>query len=148
MRSTCLAALVCVVSFSALAQTAPPTGAESPRDRMKGCNAQSKAQSLKGAERKAFLSGCLKGEASAAPVQPGAAATPTSPTSTVGATRAPTTSSPSAAGRLPTSGQTAERDRMKRCGAEWRADKAAGKAPAGQTWPKYWSACNARLKGG
>lgn len=148
MRSACLAALACVVSLSALAQTPSPPGAESPRDRMKACNAQSKAQGLKGGERKTFLSGCLKGEASAAAVQPGAPATPGSPTSTMGASRGPTASSPSAAGRQPTSGQMAERDRMKRCGAEWRADKAAGKVPAGQTWPKYWSACNARLKGG
>jgi hypothetical protein len=148
MRSAYVAALACVLSFSALAQTASPTGPETTRDRMKACNAQSKTQGLKGAERKTFLSGCLKGEASAAPVRPGAGATPASPTSTVGASRAPTASSPSAAGRQPTSGQTAERDRMKRCGGEWRADKAAGKVPAGQTWPKYWSACNARLKGG
>ena len=38
-------------------------------------------------------------------------------------------------------------DRQRQCGAQWKADKAAGKIPAGQTWPKYWSACNTRLKG-
>lgn len=38
-------------------------------------------------------------------------------------------------------------DRQRQCGAQWKSDKAAGKIPAGQTWPKYWSACNTRLKG-
>jgi hypothetical protein len=38
-------------------------------------------------------------------------------------------------------------DRQRRCGTQWKADKGAGKIPAGQTWSKYWSACNARLKG-
>jgi hypothetical protein len=37
-------------------------------------------------------------------------------------------------------------DRQRQCGQMWKADKAAGKIPAGQTWPQYWSACNTRLK--
>jgi len=48
----------------------------------------------------------------------------------------------------PTAAQLAERERMKKCGAEWKAAKAAGKIEKGMTWPKYWSACNKRLKGG
>ena len=36
--------------------------------------------------------------------------------------------------------------RQKECGAEWKADKAAGKVAAGTTWPKYWSACSKRKK--
>lgn len=36
--------------------------------------------------------------------------------------------------------------RQRECGAEWKADKAAGKVEKGVTWPKYWSACNARKK--
>jgi hypothetical protein len=43
--------------------------------------------------------------------------------------------------------QAAMRDRQKKCGAEWKAAKAAGKIQKGQTWPQYWSACNKRLKG-
>jgi hypothetical protein len=38
-------------------------------------------------------------------------------------------------------------DRQRKCGQQWSADKAAGKIPAGQKWPQYWSACNTRLKG-
>jgi hypothetical protein len=44
------------------------------------------------------------------------------------------------------SGLTAARERMRKCGAEWKEAKAAGKIEKGQTWPKYWSACNKRLK--
>jgi hypothetical protein len=42
----------------------------------------------------------------------------------------------------------AMRQRQKKCGAEWKAAKAAGKIEKGTTWPKYWSACNKRLKAG
>lgn len=38
-------------------------------------------------------------------------------------------------------------DRQRQCGQQWKADKAAGKIPAGQKWPQYWSACNTRMKG-
>ena len=40
----------------------------------------------------------------------------------------------------------AMRERQKKCGAEWKAAKADGKVEKGMTWPKYWSACNKRLK--
>jgi len=43
--------------------------------------------------------------------------------------------------------QAAMRERQKKCGAEWKVAKAAGKTQKGQTWPQYWSACNKRLKG-
>ena len=45
-----------------------------------------------------------------------------------------------------TPGQVAEASRQKQCGAQWKADKAAGKTGS-QTWPQYWSACSKRLKG-
>jgi hypothetical protein len=37
-------------------------------------------------------------------------------------------------------------ERERACGKEWREAKAAGKIQKGQTWPKYWSACNTRMK--
>jgi len=46
----------------------------------------------------------------------------------------------------PSAGQKAMRERQRKCGAEWKAAKAAGKVEKGTTWPKYWSACNKRLK--
>jgi hypothetical protein len=61
----------------------------------------------------------------------------------------PTTATPSTATptkREPTPGQLAARERQKQCGVEWKEAKAAGKTK-GTTWPKFWSACNTRLKG-
>jgi hypothetical protein len=49
--------------------------------------------------------------------------------------------------RAPSAGMLAARERQKKCGAEWREAKAAGKIQKGQKWPQYWSACNKRLKG-
>lgn len=48
----------------------------------------------------------------------------------------------------PSPGQLAARERQKKCGAEWKAAKAAGKVEKGMKWPQYWSACNKRLKAG
>jgi hypothetical protein len=50
--------------------------------------------------------------------------------------------------RSPTAGQLAARERQKKCAAEWKEAKAAGKVEKGMTWPKFWSACNKRLKAG
>jgi len=74
---------------------------------------------------------------------------------TAGAQSAPSApSAPSAAAAIPakkdtsntSSGVAAMRERQKKCGAEWKEAKAAGKVEKGMTWPKYWSACNKRLK--
>ena len=51
-------------------------------------------------------------------------------------------------GRQPNAGQLAARERQKKCAAEWKAAKEAGKVEAGMKWPKFWSECNTRLKGG
>jgi hypothetical protein len=48
----------------------------------------------------------------------------------------------------PTAAQIAARERMTKCSAEWKQAKAGGKIEAGMKWPKFWSACNTRLKGG
>jgi len=53
-----LAALL--VSGSALAADPPAKDKPSQQNKMKSCNADAKAKSLKGAERKAFMSECLK----------------------------------------------------------------------------------------
>jgi hypothetical protein len=42
-------------------------------------------------------------------------------------------------------GQVAASERRKTCSTEWKEAKEAGKA-GGQKWPKFYSACNARLK--
>lgn len=48
----------------------------------------------------------------------------------------------------PTAAQLAARERMTKCSAEWKQAKAGGKIEPGMKWPKFWSACNTRLKGG
>ena len=44
-------------------------------------------------------------------------------------------------------GVEAMRERQKKCGAEWKEAKNAGKVEKGMKWPQFWSACNKRLKG-
>ena len=51
-----------------------------------------------------------------------------------------------AAARSTSAATTAMRSRQKQCGTEWKAAKAAGTVDKGMKWPKYWSACNKRLK--
>ncbi|MGB8447328.1 MAG: hypothetical protein WCE32_23425, partial [Pseudolabrys sp.] len=46
----------------------------------------------------------------------------------------------------PSAGQLATRERQKKYGAEWKEAKAGNKIEKGTTWPKFWSACNKRLK--
>jgi hypothetical protein len=45
----------------------------------------------------------------------------------------------------PSAGQLAAREQQKKCAVEWKEAKAANKVE-GTTWPKFWSACNKRLK--
>jgi hypothetical protein len=76
----------------------------------------------------------------AAPLPPlaqTAAAQPAAPATTTATTK-----------KAPSAGKLAARERQKKCGAEWKEAKAAGKVDKGMTWPKYWSACNKRLKAG
>jgi hypothetical protein len=47
----------------------------------------------------------------------------------------------------PTAAQMAARERMTKCSAEWKEAKAGGKMEPGMKWPKFWSACNTRMKG-
>jgi hypothetical protein len=49
------------------------------------------------------------------------------------------------ASRPPSPAQQAVRDRMRRCGAEWQAAKAAG-TTNGQRWNDFRAACFARLR--
>ncbi len=78
-----------------------------------------------------------------AAAQPAAAQTASTTTSAATTTTAPAAKPK----RTPTPGQLAARERQKKCGAEWKEAKAAGKVEKGMKWPQYWSACNKRLKG-
>jgi hypothetical protein len=61
-------------------------------------------------------------------------------------TAAPAAAVPDQKTKKPSASVTALRERQKKCGAEWKEAKAAGKVEKGMTWPKYWSSCNKRLK--
>ena len=51
---------VLLISGSALAADPPAKDKPSQQNKMKACNADAKAKALKGAERKTFMSECLK----------------------------------------------------------------------------------------
>ncbi len=61
------------------------------------------------------------------------------------ATPAPAQAAPAKPARQRSAAQLANDDRMRKCGAEWRANKAALTAQ-GQTWRKFNVDCRARLK--
>jgi hypothetical protein len=79
--------------------------------------------------------------------KPMAATAPTAPAARTPAARPAVAAASTKSGKPESAAMTAVHDRQRQCGAQWKADKAAGKIPAGQTWPKYWSACNTRMKG-
>ena len=95
-----------------------------------------------------FLAQCratLQPAAAAAPAaKPAMASAPAKPAPAAAAKPA---AAPKTAPGEKTPNQIAAQQRMHECAAQWKADKAANKIPAGQTWPKYWSACSKRLKG-
>jgi hypothetical protein len=92
------------------------------------------------------------GAEGAAPAPPAAETKPPPPPPPPPAVEAkptppPAATTPPAPGAKPMSpGREAMIARERACGAEWKADKAAGKIPAGMKWPQYWSACDKRKK--
>ncbi|WP_165498174.1 hypothetical protein [Siculibacillus lacustris] len=85
--------------------------------------------------------------APAKPVVAAPAAVPAKPVAAAPAAVAPAKPAVAAAPATPgLTGKAAANARIKQCGAEWKAAKEAGKIPAGQKWPQYWSECNTRLK--
>jgi hypothetical protein len=88
-----------------------------------------------------FSKQCMSG--AAAPV--GAAPAPSTPT-TAAPPPAPAPATTTAKPATGSPGRQAMIARERACGAEWKADKAAGKIPAGQKWPQYWSECDKRKK--
>jgi hypothetical protein len=117
---------------------------------MKECAAE--WQKMKAANQTAgktyreFSKQCMS-DTSAAPAAAPAQAAPAPATTTATPMQAPAPRAGTAkAGTKPADGRQAEYARERACGAEWKADKAANKIPAGQKWPQYWSECNKRKK--
>jgi hypothetical protein len=86
--------------------------------------------------------------ADAKPAEPKTTAAP-APAPTAAPAPKPVAAAPAAAkpaAAPSTGGKAGEVTRIKACGADWKADKAAGKVPAGMKWPQYWSDCDKRKK--
>jgi hypothetical protein len=118
---------------------------------MKVCGAKyqaaKKANSLGGQTWNQYLAQC-RGSQKATPVS-APVASPAASTHALPPAAAPVVASKPAS-HLPgaqSPAMVAMHDRQRQCGAQWKADKAAGKIQPGQKWPQYWSACNKRLKG-
>ncbi|MBS0478145.1 MAG: hypothetical protein JSR79_02460 [Proteobacteria bacterium] len=90
-----------------------------------------------------YLAQCRAGLAKPAAVTPPAKPAPAAAAKPA---KAVTPAKPAIRPGQPTAAQAAMYAREKQCGAQWRADKAAKKVPASETWPQYWSACNKRMK--
>ena len=130
MNSRCLIVVAALASAAALA----PVAAQAKT--LKECAAQwdqmKAANQTGGMKYRDFTKQCMSG--AAAPV--GAAPATAAPAPAAGAAK-PATGSP---------GRQAMIARERACGAEWKADKAAGRIQAGMKWPQYWHECDARKK--
>lgn len=104
--------LIALVCFGFAFAVSAPAFAGAQQDKMKGCNAEAKADGMKGEERKAFMSKCLKKEyVLKSEAKPTASAT------------AP-------------SGKHTQQDKMKSCNADAKA-----KALNGDERKKFMSSC-------
>ncbi|MCC0806917.1 hypothetical protein FPV16_11865 [Methylobacterium sp. W2] len=65
---------------------------------------------------------------------------------TTASAKDPVAAAPEPAAKELTVGQSAARERQKKCGVEWRALSVADKAAQGPKWPQYFSKCVKRLK--
>ncbi len=140
MNSRCLIIVAAFASAAALAPVAAPVTAQAKT--MKECVAEwdkmKAANQTGGMKYRDFTKQCMAGTAA--------------PTAAAPAPAAPATAAPAPAAGAATPGVTGKTGRQamvareRACGAEWKADKAAGRIPAGQKWPQYWSECDKRKK--
>jgi hypothetical protein len=116
---------------------------------MKECAAQwqemKAANQTAGMKYRDFTKQCMSGEPAPAGETPAAGAAP-APAAPAATAPAAGTTPAAAPAKKPSGGREAMIARERACGAEWKADKAAGKIEAGMKWPQYWSACNKRKK--
>ncbi len=126
----CSAAILSALAFSVTPSFAQKKTVTACQEEWRANKAANEAAKI---TEKAYVAKCRAESAS-----PAAATTTTAPAAPVAA--------PKPAAKKPTNGRQAEYARERACGADWRADKAARKVPAGMTWPKYWSECDKRKK--
>ena len=130
----------CLIIVAALAGAAVLAPVVAQAKTMKECAAEwdkmKAANQTGGMKYRDFSKQCMAG---------GAAPAPSTSTTAAPAAPKPTTAAPApAAGAATTTakpatgspGRQAMIARERACGAEWKADKAAGKIPAGEKWPQ------------
>ena len=125
------------IFLAALANTAVsiPAQAKSMKDCAADWKQMKAANQTGGKTYREFSKECMSGDSGSPVTAAPATAAP-----------APATVPPAAKTTKPvSSGRQAMIARERACGADWKADKAAGKT-AGMKWPQYWSACNKRKK--
>jgi hypothetical protein len=116
-------ALVCgsgAVFAQDMSKTGKPLTAQ--QEKMKACNADATTQSLKGPERKTFMSTCLKGPSAAATPASAAAAEPAV------AVAPAVAAAPAAAASKPVSAKAAQQEKMKTCNANAKSEALKGAA--------------------
>jgi hypothetical protein len=139
MKSPLLATALSLALATVL--TASSAHAQKGDNRMKACadewNTMKAAKQTEGKKYRDFQKECLaRTTDTATPAATPTAATPAAKPAAVTAAKPAT----------PSTGRQAMVARERACGADWKADKAAGKVAAGMTWPKYWSDCDKRKK--
>jgi hypothetical protein len=126
----CSAAILSIVALSAAPALAQQKTVKACTEEWQKNKADNQA---KGITEKAYVEKCRADSA-----KPPAATTTTAPAAPAAAPKTTT--------KKPADPKEAEHARERACGADWKAEKAAGKVPAGMTWPKYWSECDKRKK--
>jgi len=151
-----LAPVICATIAGMMVLSAP---AVAQQKTAKACadewKADKEANQAKKITEKAYVAKC---RADSAPAKPAAAKPAAAPVAAPAPAAAPTAApaakpaavvpapAPAKPAAAATGGKAGEVTRIKACGAEWKADKAAGKVPAGMKWPQYWSQCDKRKK--
>ncbi len=126
------------------AKAANELAGQSWQDFLKACRARL-AEQGKPAEEKPAEAKPAEAAPPAAETKP--AAPPPVEAKPAAAPPAPVAAPPAEAKPAAKDAQAAMRAREKKCGAEWKANKAELKKTDPKiTWPKYWSACNKKLK--
>ena len=130
----CSAAII--VAISAAPVLAQKKTVKTCQDEWRANKAANEANKI---TEKDYVTKC-RADAAAKPAAAPAASAPAAAPAPV------TTAAKPAATEKPKDARQAEYARERACGQDWKAEKAAGKVPAGMKWPQYWSECNKRKK--
>jgi hypothetical protein len=141
MKTICLIASALLAGALVSGVALAPAQAKTMKECAAEWDKMKAAKQTGGMKYRDFSKQCMAGTAAAAPAAPATAAP--APATTPAPAPATTAAKPAPTG---SAGRQAMIARERACGAEWKADKAAGKIQAGMKWPQYWSDCDKRKK--